>query len=141
RDTLAAHGSPAMTNESVLLHGDYWPGNILWRDGDIAAVLDWEDAAIGDPVADLAGSRLELLWKFGPEVMESFTTHYLSRTTIDLADLPLWELTSASGAAAHMSAWGLDAAIEAEMREKAWWFMEQARQRLATDRSGASKIR
>lgn len=33
-------------NRSVLLHGDYWPGNIMWRDGRLVAVIDWEDACL-----------------------------------------------------------------------------------------------
>lgn len=48
-------------NPPVLLHGDFWPGNILWRDGQLVAVIDWEDAAIGDPLADLANSRYAFL--------------------------------------------------------------------------------
>lgn len=136
RETLARHGTTASRNAPTLLHGDFWPGNILWKDGQIAAVLDWEDAAIGDPVADLAGSRLELLWMFGPDEMDAFTAHYLAHSAIDLADLPLWELASASGAAAQMSNWGLAPDTEAKMREKAWWLMERARHRLEAERSG-----
>jgi aminoglycoside phosphotransferase (APT) family kinase protein len=34
---------------------------VLWRDGRIVAVIDWEDAQVGDPLADLANTRLELL--------------------------------------------------------------------------------
>lgn len=124
----------ASTNAPALLHGDFWPGNILWGDGRIAAVLDWEDAAIGDPLADLASSRLELLWKYGHESMEAFTSHYLALTPLDLADLPLWELASASGAVASMASWGLDPDTEADMRKKGHWFMEQARQSLAAPR-------
>ena len=59
-------------NRSVLLHGDFWPGNILWRDGQIVGVIDWEDAAFGDPLADIANTRLELLWAFGVEAMRQF---------------------------------------------------------------------
>lgn len=36
-----------------LLHGDPNPGNFLLREGRVAAVLDWELAAIGDPRSDL----------------------------------------------------------------------------------------
>lgn len=32
-----------------LLHIDYWSGNILWHKNEISAVLDWEEAAYGDP--------------------------------------------------------------------------------------------
>ncbi len=63
-------------NTSALLHGDYWPGNILWRDGRLVGVIDWEDAALGDPLADLANSRLEIFWAFGGDVMHDFTRRY-----------------------------------------------------------------
>ena len=134
RDTLDQQQSTS-TNAPALLHGDFWPGNVMWRDGHIEAVLDWEDAAIGDPVADLASSRLELLWKFDTSAMEAFTRHYLAMAPIDLADLPLWELASASGAAASMGDWGLDPDAESAMCEKAHWFMGQALQSLSERRS------
>jgi aminoglycoside phosphotransferase (APT) family kinase protein len=46
-------------NASVLLHGDFWPGNTLWKDGQLVAIIDWEDAASGDLSLTLpiAGSR------------------------------------------------------------------------------------
>lgn len=43
-----------------LLHGDFWPGNPLVAKNRIAAVLNWEDAAIGDPISDVACTCLEL---------------------------------------------------------------------------------
>ena len=27
----------------ALLHGDYWPGNVLWKNGALVGVIDWED--------------------------------------------------------------------------------------------------
>jgi aminoglycoside phosphotransferase (APT) family kinase protein len=45
----------------ALVHDDYRMGNFIWRDGRIAAWLDWERAFIGDPMADVAFSRLEAL--------------------------------------------------------------------------------
>jgi aminoglycoside phosphotransferase (APT) family kinase protein len=38
---------------TVLVHGDFKPGNALMRDGDVGAVLDWETAHLGDPLEDL----------------------------------------------------------------------------------------
>ena len=72
----------------MLVHGDYWPGNILWRDGRIVAVVDWEDAAVGEPLADLANCRLEILWSFGIEAMNDFTDDYRSLMTVDFTNLP-----------------------------------------------------
>ena len=64
RDALEAVWPLPQRNIGVLLHGDFWPGNILWRDGQLMGVIDWEDAAFGDPLADLANTRFELLWAF-----------------------------------------------------------------------------
>ena len=95
RDALQAAWPLPGQNPSVLLHGDYWPGNALWRDGRLVAVLDWEDAQTGDPLADLANARVEMVWIFGPEAVETFTRHYLSLTGIDNAHLPYWDLCAA----------------------------------------------
>lgn len=82
-------------NKSVLLHGDYWPGNLLWHNGNLAAVVDWEDAMLGDPLIDLSISRLDLMWILGEETMRAFTVHYQSRMTIDVTCLPYWDLCAA----------------------------------------------
>jgi len=52
RSALRARWPPEQASEPVVLHGDYWPGNVQWRDGRIAAIIDWEEAAFGDPMAD-----------------------------------------------------------------------------------------
>jgi len=38
----------------VLVQGDTGPGNFMFRDGQIVAVVDWELAHLGDPMEDLA---------------------------------------------------------------------------------------
>ncbi|MDO7843166.1 phosphotransferase family protein [Sphingomonas immobilis] len=45
-----------------LMHGDYHIANVLFRrdTGGLAAILDWELAALGDPLLDLA--RLVTVW-------------------------------------------------------------------------------
>jgi len=49
------------TPRLVLVHDDYRMGNFVWRDGRIVALLDWERAFIGDPMVDVAFSRIEAL--------------------------------------------------------------------------------
>ncbi len=39
---------------TTLVHGDYRTGNLMFADGDIAAILDWEFALPGDPMRDIA---------------------------------------------------------------------------------------
>ncbi|MGR6914131.1 phosphotransferase enzyme family protein [[Actinomadura] parvosata] len=41
------------------LHGDFYAGNTLARDGAIVAVLDWDECFVGAPELDLAGAALE----------------------------------------------------------------------------------
>ena len=52
------------------MHGDYWPGNILWKQKKITGIVDWEYAAIGDPFSDLAVTSLELRYEYGVKGME-----------------------------------------------------------------------
>jgi aminoglycoside phosphotransferase (APT) family kinase protein len=117
-------------NKPALLHGDFWPGNMLWRDGRLVAVVDWEDAKLGDPLADLANSRLEILWAFGMEAMRSFTGHYMSITNIDYTDLPCWDLCAALRPAFKIADWAGSAAKEKAMRLAHRMFVTQALERI-----------
>ena len=48
---------PPPADHVAVVHGDYRVGNVLCQpDGDIAAVVDWEMAHLGDPIEDLAWS-------------------------------------------------------------------------------------
>lgn len=40
------------TGPPVWMHADLHPGNVLVRDGQLAAVLDWGGLALGDPALD-----------------------------------------------------------------------------------------
>ncbi len=118
-------------NPPALLHGDFWPGNVLWRDGQLVAVIDWEDAESGDPLADIANSRLEMLWAFGSDAMQSFTQHYQSMTTIDFTYLPYWDLCAALRPIAQIAQWGLEDSVERTMLTRHRWFVAQALQKLS----------
>lgn len=125
-DVLESAWPLTLRNPSVLMHGDFWPGNLLWRDGQLVAVIDWEDAKLGDPLADLANTRLELLWAFGLDALHEFTDHYRSLTAIDFANLPYWDLTAALKPAHKLATWGLDPATEAAMRDRHHHFVTHA---------------
>ncbi len=131
RDALGAVWPLLPRNAVRLLHGDYWPGNFLWRDGRLAAVIDWEDAALGDPLDDLAIARLELLWNFGSDAMQVFTEVYQSMTAIDLTDLPYWDLYAALRPAGRIADWAANAEREAIMRAGHRLFVAQAFEALA----------
>ncbi len=113
---LQSRNKQPYTDEPQLLHGDYWPENLLWQDGAVAAVLDWEDAAVGDPLSDVAACRVELRYKFGVPGMQRFTETYAKHRTLDYERLALWQVYVAAAAQRYMGDWGLPAEREAHMR-------------------------
>jgi aminoglycoside phosphotransferase (APT) family kinase protein len=141
RRHLDEHWPPAAT-ERCLLHADYFPGNIVW-DGDvIAAVIDWEAAALGDPMSDLATTRLDLRWAFGAEIAEQFTDRYLSVTGRSTDTLAVWELVVALRPAGAVSLWAGDMAAHGRpditsdiMRREQHAYVDSALQRLSASTS------
>lgn len=94
-----------MNNRLALLHGDYWPGNLVWHEGQLAGVLDWEEAALGDPLADIAITRLDLWWAFGEQTMREFTASYRQKTALDWSTLAYWDLAAALRAMGNLERW------------------------------------
>jgi aminoglycoside phosphotransferase (APT) family kinase protein len=138
REALASIGDVPQSNRLTLLHGDFWPGNLLWRDGQLAAVIDWEDAVIGDPLKDFAISRLDTLIFFGVNTLHEFTRHYQAASTLDFRHLPYWDLCAALRAAPNLAEWGnVDPQFgrpditEHMMRASLRWFYTQAIEKLS----------
>jgi len=52
--------------ETVLVHGDFRVGNVLFDERGLTAVLDWELAHLGDPMEDL-GWLCVRAWRFGTD--------------------------------------------------------------------------
>jgi aminoglycoside phosphotransferase (APT) family kinase protein len=53
---------PAPPTRPVLAQGDTGPGQFIFRDGRIQAVVDWELAFVGDPMNELARIRTRDMW-------------------------------------------------------------------------------
>lgn len=118
-------------NPSGLLHGDFWPGNVMLDHGSLVAVLDWEDAARGDPLADLACARVELACDGGSAVADRFTDLYCeTRPDLLVDDLALWDVYVSATALSAMHRWGLSEQDEATRRERTHAFFEDAVARL-----------
>lgn len=95
RARLTPADPPKPQNKRALLHGDFWPGNSLWQDGQLTAIIDWEDAQVGDPLIDFAQSRSEIAWIFGLRALSTFTHHYQQQMPLDYTALPYWDLCAA----------------------------------------------
>lgn len=92
----------------ALLHGDPNPGNYLFRGETVAAVVDWELAAIGDPRSDL-GFYSALLTIFGgfpgEEGRTLLSDAYEAATGSALTHLEYYEALGLYKMAVVMSGW------------------------------------
>jgi len=78
----------------TLVHIDYWPGNVLWHENRISAVIDWEEAAYGDPGIDVAYCRMELYLNGLDQAADEFIRTYEAETGKLVANLGFWELAA-----------------------------------------------
>jgi aminoglycoside phosphotransferase (APT) family kinase protein len=104
--------------KSVLLHGDFWSGNILWENNEIAGILDWEYAAFGDPLCDVAASCLEVRYEFGKELMTTFKDTYSNFLPIDNFRYSLWLIYIAASTLYHIHQWNISKEKEALIKKE-----------------------
>lgn len=81
--------------EPRLVHIDYQPGNILWEGEHISAVLDWEEAALGDAGIDVAYLCTQLATQFSQELAVEFLRNYETAIGKRVENLEFWELAAA----------------------------------------------
>lgn len=53
---------PEPPARTVLVQGDTGPGQFLFKDGRVQAIIDWELATLGDPMRELAHIRTRDVW-------------------------------------------------------------------------------
>ena len=113
------------SGKPVLLHGDFWPGNILWTKDEISGVLDWEYAAIGDPVSDLAVASLELKYDYGKRGVDRFLDLYSKNFSIDQSRLSLWLIYVSASTLFFIDEWNLEKARKNLMKREAMLTIEE----------------
>lgn len=72
---------PSWNRDSVWVHGDFLPGNILVQNGRLNAVIDFSDVGIGDPACDLI-----VAWS----LLNSYSRKYF-KENLDHIDEDTWE--------------------------------------------------
>lgn len=91
--------------EKVWMHGDLWPGNVLFSDQELNAVIDWEESRLGPNLLDLCITRLDLTWIFGAEIRELWTAKYLSLRPCSTANLAFFDALAALRPGKALSLW------------------------------------
>jgi len=80
---------------SVLVHFDFWSGNVVWSDEKISGVVDWSGAVNGPAGFDIGWCRLDLYLLFGEHIANVFFRAYEAATgSVDRELLALWDLWS-----------------------------------------------
>lgn len=80
----------------ALLHRDFHPLNVLWRDSTVSGVVDWVNACVGHPHAELGHCRWNLAVLAGQDSADAFLKHYLRITGDPFAD-PWWDVATLIG--------------------------------------------
>ncbi len=88
---VRSHWSQITSSPEVLTHYDYWSGNVVWRDGVLAGIVDWSGAARGPRGFDVGWCRLDLYLLFDERVADVFLAAYEDATGHPLAAVGLWD--------------------------------------------------
>jgi aminoglycoside phosphotransferase (APT) family kinase protein len=83
--------SRIIASPEVLTHSDYWSGNVVWREGELAGIVDWSGGARGPRGFDVGWCRLDLYLLFDERVADVFLAAYADATGHPVADLGLWD--------------------------------------------------
>lgn len=90
---ITAHGLP--TGPTVYVHGDVWPGNLIWAGDEIAAFIDWKTAGVGAPGVDLGELRKQVAIAFGPQAPDHVLEGWESAAGTKANDIPYWDAVAA----------------------------------------------
>ena len=104
--------------DTVLLHGDYWEGNVLWNNGEIAALIDWENSCLGSRYFDVCNMRLELLFEYGYEVAKKFTDGYSKFFDLDKRKVAFFDLIVTLKFCGNLENWGFTSSEIKVLKDK-----------------------
>jgi aminoglycoside phosphotransferase (APT) family kinase protein len=93
-------GSPA-----VLTHGDYWSGNVVWRDGALVGIVDWSAGARGPRGFDVGWCRLDLVLLFDERTADVFLAAYEGADAQAFGERRLWDRLAAARSHAIVATW------------------------------------
>ncbi|WP_086706765.1 phosphotransferase family protein [Streptomyces antimycoticus] len=87
---VVAAGPPSTA--ACFIHRDFHPGNTLWRDGTLSAVVDWTNASWGHESVDVAHMRWNLAAAHDLPVADRFLEAYRAERGGGFVHDPYWDL-------------------------------------------------
>jgi aminoglycoside phosphotransferase (APT) family kinase protein len=92
-EVVRRHGRPS--GENVLLHGDVWPGNLVWDGDTCVGLIDWKTAGVGHPGIDLGNLRFQADQFHGPDAAELVLEGWEDELGRRAADVAYWDAVAA----------------------------------------------
>lgn len=89
----------------VLTHGDYWSGNVVWRDGVLSGVVDWSGATRGPRGFDVGWCRLDLYLLFDEPLADVFLAAYEDAAGCPVGDMALWDCWAVARSHDNVETW------------------------------------
>lgn len=96
RRAIAVFRGPVPAHERRFIHRDHHPGNVLWERGAVSGVVDWANASVGSPDADVGHCRLNLAGTLGLGAADRFLELHRGLTDRGAYD-PYWDVVAALG--------------------------------------------
>jgi aminoglycoside phosphotransferase (APT) family kinase protein len=97
--------SEVVASPEVLVHGDYWSGNVVWRDGRLTGVVDWSAGARGPRGFDLGWCRLDLVLLFDERIAHDFLGAYEEEAGQAVGEIRLWDSWAAARSDDAVGSW------------------------------------
>ena len=91
--------------EPTFVHGDFWPGNTVWRYGQLVGVIDWTNAELGDPRVDVSQCRTDIAFSLSQGEADAFLEAYQTQAVQALRDVWYFDLFRGLGALLHYESW------------------------------------
>jgi len=80
-----------VTSPEVLVHRDYWSGNVVWRERRLTGIVDWSGGSRGPRGFDLGWCRLDLVLLFDERIADEFLAAYEAETGRPVDEIRLWD--------------------------------------------------
>jgi aminoglycoside phosphotransferase (APT) family kinase protein len=97
--------SEAVGSPQVLTHGDYWSGNVIWRDGRLTGIVDWSSGSRGPRGFDLGWCRLDLVLLFDERVADEFLAAYEAGSGEAVEEIRLWDCWAVACSHGTVASW------------------------------------
>jgi aminoglycoside phosphotransferase (APT) family kinase protein len=82
-------------NSVTFVHGDVWPGNMVWSGSSVQALIDWKTAGVGSPGVDLGELRKQVAIMYGADAPRHVLIGWERASGRRASDVAYWDAVAA----------------------------------------------